>query len=197
MLTDDLFFDSPYSFTDEAEISAQEKLQVLLDWQRFIRSGFKQLFFTEAIYRLLGHFGLSTYFGRERCWVYYFAGEIEHLRSLLHSIVQPHLHNPDWHTGPAADLKAAMHQELSAVAEPIGQVLDDLERQHTGLVQLWRDFALNAGLEDVTLPTQYAISENTRNLLAFAVQIALKTKQPLVGLQLQFPMPLLYPEVQL
>ena len=61
------------------------------------------------------------------------------------------------------------------------------------MVQVWEEFALtNAGLTNLTLPPAYQISENTRNLLAFAIQIALK-HPPLRALQLQFPPPLLQP----
>jgi hypothetical protein len=55
-------------------------------------------------------------------------------------------------------------------------------------------FALaHTGLTHLTLPLAYQIGENTRNLLAFAIQIALK-HPPLRALQLQFPPPLLQSE---
>lgn len=200
MFTDDLISDSPYVFTDEAHLSATEKWQVLRDWQRFIRSGFKKLFFTKALYRQLQRCAFIAHFGRERFWAYYFSNTIDHLRMFAVQFGSRHrpsaeFGTPAWLDGETADLKDAMCQEMAAIYEPVCHLLDDLERQHTALVRTWHDFALTAGLEEVTLPPHYTISENTRSLLAFAIQIALKTKRPLTALQLQFPVPLLYPEV--
>ena len=79
---------------------------------------------------------------------------------------------------------------------PIIQVLEDLEIKHQEMITAWHDFAQSANITDAALPPHYQISENTRNLLAYATQIALKHQRPLTGLQLMFPLeyqPLLKP----
>jgi hypothetical protein len=93
--------------------------------------------------------------------------------------------------GPAADLKAAMCQEMSLIYEPLCQVLADLEFKHAELGRLWRDFALTANLPDPGFPAHYLVSENSRNLLGYAAAIATSQSHPLRGLQHCFPTPLL------
>ena len=201
MFIDDSLIDSPYLFTDEPYFSAVEKWQVLRDWQRFIRSGFKKLFFTEALYQhLQRNCAFMAHHSRERFWTYYFAAEVAHLRAFVNQFGGHQAsaeHGPEtWLDGPAVDLKSAMCQEMTLIYEPVLQVLDDLERQYNDLIQAWHEFALAADLGDVTLPLPYTLSRNSRSLLAFVIQVALEMKQPLTGLQLHIPMPLLYPETQ-
>lgn len=186
-----------YIFNDETEFKAGDKEQILLDWHRFIHSGFKKVFFSDVLWRMLKyHCAFSAHYGRESFWPYYFSADIEHLRRFLNQFAGTGLSaeggTQEWLTAaPAVDLKAAMCREMGEVYEPVTQVLNDLEYQHSALVQVWYDFANESGLEGVALPAAYSISENGRNLLAFAIRIALKER--LRGLQLRFPMPLVYP----
>lgn len=177
----------PYEFSDdEAGYTAPQKAHLVADWQRFIRSGFKKLFFSPELYRFLQHqYSLAAYFNRARFWQYYFDDRPAHLRALLEQVLNDG-------TGEAADLKIAMSQTLAPLYAPIGQVLADLEQQHAELVEVWYEFALNAGLAVADLP-QLSLSRNSREMLAFAIQIALH--RPLTGLQLCFPLSFSHPSV--
>ena len=194
MLPNILSLDSTYAFTDERYFSAADKHRVLADWQRFLAGGFKQSDFTPALYHTLHqHCAFLAHTHRERFWQHYFANEVPYLRACLaqfgghHRSVQ--FGTTAWLDGPAADLKAALCQEVSLIYEPLSQVLDDLERQHAELIRVWHDFAQAAGLAPLDLPTGYVISDNSRTLLAFAGQIARQRRPALVGLQQYFPPP--------
>jgi len=187
-----------YTLTDEALFPAAAKVAVLQDWQRFIHSGFKKIFFTEALWRTLHtSCGFMAHYGRERFWRYYFdEAEIGRLRALVDQFGGDRRAaeggDHSWLGGPAADLKESMCQEMVLVYEPITTLLDDLVRQHNQLIAAWHEFARQADLPEMVLPAGYAVGENTRNLLAYAIQIALHKKRALAGLQLRFPAPLLY-----
>ncbi len=184
-----------YDFNDEAhlDLAASQKRQILRDWQRFMQSGFKKLFFTRSLYRFLIHrCGFSAHYNQERFWSYHFDAEISRLKALLAQFGGDNFSlefgNQMWLADPAADLKAAMCWEASRLYDPFDQVLLDLEHKHEEMIIAWREFALNSGIREVNLPPAYTVSENTRNLLAYAAQIALREQgYPLVGLQLIFP----------
>lgn len=72
---------------------------------------------------------------------------------------------------------------------PLSQILQDLEIKHTELIAAWQQFALAANITGATLPPAYQVSENIRNLLAYAANIALKHQHALIGLQLRFRLP--------
>jgi hypothetical protein len=57
------------------------------------------------------------------------------------------------------------------------QVLEDLEQKHAELGRAWQAFAITNGVPDPGFPPYYLISENTRNLLAYAARIALDQPQ--------------------
>ena len=194
MLPNVLSLDSTYVFTDERYFSAADKHRVLADWQRFLASGFKQSYFTPALYHTLHQScAFLAHTNRERFWQHYFANEVAYLRAFLaqfgghHRSVQ--FGTTAWLDGPAADLKAALCAEVRLIYEPLSQVLDDLERQHAELIRVWHDFAQAAGLAPLDLPSGYIISDNSRTLLAFAGQIARQRRPALVGLQQYFPQP--------
>jgi hypothetical protein len=180
-----LFIEQAYTFSDEAYLSATEKWQLLYDWQQFMLSGFKKLFFTRALYRFLSRWKFTAHYNQERFWHYYFNAEATHLKEFLAELLNAHpqLSPP----GSAADLKAAIRQETGRLYAPLSQVLQDLEYKHEEMMAAWHEFALNAGIQDAALPPSYIVSENTRNLLAYAAYIALKQQRPLTGLQLMFP----------
>lgn len=187
-----LFIEKEYAFTDEEYLSATEKWQLLHDWQHFMVSGFKKLFLTRTLYRFLTHqCGLSAYYNQDRFWQYYFSAEIAHLKSLLSQFggdkVSVELGHQLWLGDPAADLKAAMCREAERLYAPLSQVLQDLEHRYEEMVAVWHEFAVNSGIQEASLPPNYIVSENTRNLLAYAAYIALKQQRPLTGLQLMFP----------
>lgn len=184
------------SFHDENGLTALQKRQILDDWKRFIYSGFKKSRFTPELH----HFLVSTCaftprYNPDYFWATYFSAEILRLRAFLNQFggngQSAEFGATAWLGGPAADLKAAMCHELSQVYEPICQVLADLEFKHIELARLWREFALAAGLPDPGFPAHYLISENSRNLLAYAIAIAMSQPRPLLGLQHCFPVPLL------
>jgi hypothetical protein len=187
------------NFTDEQYLTSAEKQDILYGWQRFIRSGFREIFFTPQVYRFLAdHAAFMAHRDRKTFWNYYFNSDIFRLRVFINqfggSLVSAETQTTGWLNGPAADLKEAMCAEMGRLYGPVTQILDDLEYRHQEMVQLWEDFALaHTGLTHLTLPLAYQIGENTRNLLAFAIQIALK-HPPLRALQLQFPPPLLQTE---
>jgi hypothetical protein len=175
------------AFTDEPYLSATQKWQILYDWHRFMLSGFKQPFFTPGLYRFLVGWNLLAHHNRERCWQTYFNADVTQLRQLLADLASS---QPTALTAPAADLKGAMCRATELLYAPLSQVLQDLEYKHQEMITAWHQFALNSGIQDVTVPPTYTVSENTRNLLAYAAQIALTlgSQRPLSGLQLMFPL---------
>jgi hypothetical protein len=199
----------PYAFVDEDYLSAAGKQQILADWQRFITSGFKKLFFSRDLYRFLHHnCDFIAHTNQETFWAYYFNSDVNRLRVFLNQF-GGNGHSAEsgtraWISGPATDLKQAMCQEMVRLYPPLLQVLEDLELKHAELGRVWREFALrqaqDAALQQaqgVTLPghvpdpgypPHYLVSENARNLLAYAAYIALHKPQPLQGLQRQFPL---------
>ncbi len=187
-----------YVFSDEKELPAATKRQLLSDWQRFIHSGFKFHCFSGELYRWLGRFtGFIAHTNQATFWGYYFDGPLVRLRLFLNQFggnFQSAEYGTDaWLDGPAADLKAAMCREMSLVYGAMSQVLQDLEYKHEELGRVWFEFALAAGLQPAAWPNQYLVSENTRNLLAYAAGIAhQQQRRPLYGLQTQFLTPLLY-----
>lgn len=185
--------ETEYTFRDEEFISATEKWHILADWQRFLLSGFKQLFFTRALYaHLTQHGGYIAHYGQEQFWNIYFNSDLSRLRACLNQFggerqaAEGGGHH--WLDGKAADLNTAMCIEAERIVVPLNQVLHDLEIKQVELVEAWRAFSVAAGISDVPLPTPYQVSENTRNLLAYAAQIALRQQRPLAGLQLRFPL---------
>lgn len=185
--------ETEYTFTDEEFITAAEKWQILHDWQRFLGSGFKKLFFSRALYHFLTQLcGLSSHTNPDRFWHFFCNAEPHNLAALLNQFGGDQRHaelgNRVWLATPAADLKAAMCREAERLYVPLNQVLQDLAYKHEELVAAWHHFAQAAQLQEVPLPPHYRVSENTRNLLAYAAQIALTQPRPLAGLQLRFPL---------
>ena len=185
-----------YTFTDDEELSAIEKQEILADWQRFLASGFKRPYFTEWLYlSLVGFGGFAGHRSRDNFWRLYCAGDLARLTLLLDqfggSRRSAEQGTTAWLEGPPGDLKAAMCQEAARLYEPLSQVLADLEYKHTELGQAWRTFAIEAGLPDPGPPAPFQVGENCRNLLAYAAHIALHHPPPLAGLQHQFPPQLL------
>lgn len=211
-----------YVFVDEEYLSAGGKQQILTDWQRFMSSGFKKLFFTRDLYRFL-HYECAfvAHTNQETFWATYFNSDVKRLRLFLNQFGgnghAAETGSRAWLDGPAIDLKRALCQETARLYQPMLQVLEDLELKHTELGRIWREFALRqvqdatqaAPLQQSPRPTEdatpnasqpdkgvdpgypphYLVSENARNLLAYAAYIALHSPPPLPGLQRQFPLP--------
>lgn len=203
-ITEEYTFTAEKSVTVTGEetllLSVDEKQQLLLTWQRFLLSGFKNLFFSDALYRfLIHHCHFSAERNREQFWRTYFSSDLARLRSMFAQFGgdrrSAEQGNHLWLNGPAADLKEAMCREASRLYAPLSQVLQDLEYKYEEMIAAWHDFAVAANITDTTLPPVYQVSENTRNLLAYAAQIAFKHQRPLTGLQMMFPLqqPLLQP----
>jgi hypothetical protein len=188
--------ETEHSFHDENGLTALQKGQLLNDWTRFIYSGFKKLLFTPELHRfLIAECAFTARYSPNYFWAYYFNSEILRLRAFLNQFggngQSADFGTIAWLGGPATDLKGAMCREMSLIYEPICQVLADLEFKHAELGRLWREFALAANLADPGFPAHYLVSENSRNLLAYAATIAVSRRHPLLGLQPYFPMPLL------
>ena len=192
-----------YSFIDEKSVtaageetvllSAADKEQILIAWQQFMLSGFKNLFFRADLYRfLIHHCQFSAHRHREQFWQTFFSSDLEQFKAFLaqfgadrRSVEQgDHL----WLDGGTADLKEAMCREASRLYAPLTQVLQDLEYKYGEMIAAWHDFAAAANISDVSIPPAYQVSENTRHLLAYAATIALRRQRPLTGLQLMFPL---------
>ena len=199
----------PYAFVDEEYLSAADKRHILADWQRFITSGFKKLFFTRDLYRFLHHScDFIAHTNQETFWAYTFSSDVNRLRVFLNQFggngYAAEYGSRAWLDSPAADLKGAMCQAMTGLYAPLLQVLEDLELKHAELGRVWREFALRQALhqaqdatQDAALtgpvpdpgyPPHYLVSENARNLLAYAAAIALHRPQPLPGLQRRFPL---------
>jgi hypothetical protein len=192
-----------YTFTAEKSVtvtgeetlllSADEKEQLLLAWQRLLWSGFRNLFFTRPLYRfLIHHCHFSAHQNQEQFWNFYMNSSPARFRGFLaqfggdrRSAEQGH---QLWLAGPAADLKEAMCREAARLVTPLNQVLQDLEIKHEEMIDAWRHFAVAANITDAALPPAYQLSDNTRHLLAYAAEIALRRQRPLTGLQLRFPL---------
>lgn len=187
------------TFSDESErLTAVYKQRIFEDWRRFLYSGFKKVTFTTDLYRfLVAECSLIGRYNQDYFWAYHFNAEALRLRAWL-SQFGGNGRSVDfgtlaWLGGPAADLKHAMCAEACRLYAPLIQVLTDLEHKHAELGQAWRNFALNSRLPDPGFPQHYLVSENTRNLLAYAAGIvaAEQSRPPLQGLQLDFSVPLM------
>ena len=202
-----------YSFIDEKSVtaagqdtvllSAADKEQILIAWQQFMLSGFKNLFFRAYLYRfLIHHCHFSAHRNREQFWWTFFGSDLERFKAFLAQFGADRRSAEQgdylWLDGGAADLKEAMCREAARLYAPLSQVLRDLEYKYGEMIAAWHDFAAAANITDVSIPPAYQVSENTRNLLAYAAQIAftLGSQRPLTGLQMMFPLqpqPLLQP----
>lgn len=186
-------------FSDENDrLTAAYKQRIFADWRRFLFSGFKKITFTEDLYRFLTReCSLIARYNREYFWAYHFAAEVIRLRAWLNQFGgngrSVDFGTLAWLGGPASDLKHAMCHEAGRLYAPLTQVLTDLEHKHAELGQAWRNFALTSGLPDPGFSQFYLVSENTRNLLAYAAGIvaAEQARPPLQGLQLDFSVPLM------
>jgi hypothetical protein len=174
---------------DEEALEAEVKVKILANWRHFIAGGFRYSRFTENLYEFLAHYCAFTDQHRRRAfWTYHFNAEAVRLRLFLNQFsgngCSAEFNTHAWLEGPAGDLKQAMCQEMAQLYTPLQQVLEDLELRHAELGQAWREFALghSPGSQDTALasggpdpgyPPHYLVSENTRNLLAYAAQIAL------------------------
>ncbi len=186
------------TFINEQRMAAYEKQAVYQDWRRFI-CGFKPQFFSQALYGFLyQNCGFrKRQDGAAAFWGFYFNGDVQHLRMFMNQFggnKQSAEYVTDQWTGrPAADLKEAMCQEMARLYEPLMQVLKDLEAKYEELARVWYQFAAADGVRDTdTFPDRYLVGENARHMLAYAASIVRQraTTGPL-GLQLQFPPPLL------
>lgn len=171
-----------YILADEEHLEAADKQQILQDWQRFMAGGFRQSCFTERLYDFLCHScAFITRRNRLTFWTTYFNAEAICLRLFLNQFGgngrSVDYNTQAWLDGPAADLKQAMCQETARLYAPLLQVLEDLEQQHAELGRAWQAFAIASGVPDPGFPPHYVISENTRNLLAYAARIALDQPQ--------------------
>ncbi|MCP4368344.1 MAG: hypothetical protein GY797_09590 [Deltaproteobacteria bacterium] len=182
-------------FFDEEGLTAEMKSRLLEDWQRFVFGGFKHLFFTPDLHRFLMHqCGFSGRFNQESFWGFHFDSKIGRLLAFLNQFggdyYSVEYRDLAWLAEgcTALDLKAAMCLEMARVYTPFSQVLQDLEFKHLEIIQVWEEFAGLAQIEGIPAPpTRYHISENVRNLLRFAAEIALKKEQRLFGVQQAFP----------
>ncbi len=180
-------------FIDEAHMTAAEKQRVLLDWQSFIRQGFKQQLFSHELYYFLHqNCAFIAHYDRERFWTYYFKSGIDRIRAFLNQFggnkSAAEFGAADWLGRHYTDLKLAMCREMSLIYQPLCQVLEHLSRQYEEMVQLWHAFAQSNDLR-ANLPPHYTLSENTRHLLAFTSHIALEHQQrPTPPETLQLPL---------
>ncbi|HMQ55619.1 MAG TPA: hypothetical protein PKD98_26300 [Anaerolineae bacterium] len=183
-------------FCDEPGLSRAEKEAILTDWQRFIRSGFQPLFFTQRLYRHLVTYGGLSGYSRESFYAAHFGGSAQALLALMNQFGgdRRSLNDGtfDWLRGPSRDLNLAMSDEAGLVFEAVRYVLTELERAYAEQVTAWQQFAALAGLEPVSPPAAYQVEANTRQLLQFAIQTALRQKQPLLGLQRQLTEAVVY-----
>lgn len=186
-------------FSDESDrLTAAYKQSILEDWRRFLFSGFKKVTFTTDLYRFLTiECSFIARYNQEYFWSFHFSAASERLKFLLNQFGgngrSVDFGTLAWLGGPASDLKHAMCHEAGRLYAPLTQVLNDLEHKHAELGQAWRNFALASGLPDPGFPQHYLVSENTRNLLAYAAGIvaAEQSRPPLQGLQLDFSVPLM------
>lgn len=185
-ITEEYTFTAEKSVTVTGEetllLSVDEKEQLLLAWQRLLLSGFKNLFFTDSLYRfLIHHCQFSAHRHREQFWNFYLNGSISRFRGFLAQFGADRRSveygNHLWLDGQAADLKEAMCREASRLYAPLNQVLQDLEIKYEEMIAAWHDFAVAGNITDATF------------------YIALRHQRPLTGFQLRLPLqPLLPPK---
>jgi hypothetical protein len=182
-----------YPSVTEEHLSAETKQVLITDWIFFILSGFTWPTFTPNLYRFLhGYCQYSAQDSPETFWVFWFKNP-QHFRAFLNQFggnkMSAERGMYDWfHSRAARDLKQAMCEEMGQVYGAIIQVLTDLENNHNSLASAWSTFAQNAGLAVTPYPA-FVIGENAQTMIAYAVDIAIKTAAapPLRGLQLIFP----------
>jgi hypothetical protein len=100
-------------FINEQYMSATDKEIVLADWNRFIRSGFREIDFTRQLYNCL-HLTCSfiPHTSQAEFWHYYFGGNAAMLAIFMNQFggtkVSAETRWVNWRGGNAGDLKEAM-----------------------------------------------------------------------------------------
>ena len=123
---------------------------ILADWQRFIRSGFREEDFTPALHRHLTthcalHAPYAPYGDRRSFWGYWFATDWSRLKRLLNQFHPARLRLAEggvvdsrWLTerDPHRRLNEAMCAEIEAVYPPLAHAYDQISR-HLYLAEKW------------------------------------------------------------
>ena len=113
---------------------------ILADWQRFIRSGFREEDFTPALHRhLTTHCALHAPYGDRRAfWGYWFATDWSRLKRFLNQfhpailrLAEGGVVDSRWLTerDPHRRLNEAMCAEIEAVYPPLARAYDQISRQ--------------------------------------------------------------------
>ena len=107
-------------FSNEQYMPAWKKEQILSDWQRFIRGGFRFRHFSPELYEHLTlNCSFQAHSSRRRFWEDYFDSKADALAVFMNqfggSKVTAETRWVDWRGGSAADLKEAMSRAAEAV----------------------------------------------------------------------------------
>jgi len=121
-------------FVDEQYMSAREKQFVLDDWKRFITGGFREVDFTEALYRHLTlHCSFIAHTNRRHFYEIYFDDKTAALAGFINqfggSKQAAETHWIDWRTGNTSDLKLAMCEEATALYPHFERVLTEYAQE--------------------------------------------------------------------
>ena len=170
-------------------LSSSRKQQIMTDWQQFYLNGFKRRYLTPELYQhLILRCDFSTHSNLEAFWLTYFNAEIDHLYRFISQFgrrdrLSAESGTTAWLTSTYADINQAMCDAFTPYYAAFGQLLQDLTVQHQDFVDRWTSFAREAGVAPMEPPPTYLVSENTRNMLSYAVQLIMRYHQPLPGLQ--------------
>ena len=170
-------------------LSPSRKQQILTDWQHFYLSGFKRRYLTLELYQhLIFRCDFSAHSHLETFWSDYFNAEVDQLDRFISQFgrrdrLSAESGTTAWLTSTYADINQAMCDAFTPYYAAFGQLLQDLTVQHQDFVDRWTSFAREAGVAPMEPPPTYLVSENTRNMLSYAVQLIMRYHQPLPGLQ--------------
>ncbi len=121
-------------FTSERYISAGEKNIVLAGWSRFIRNGFREVDFSEALYKLLTlHCSFIAHTDRRRFYERFFADNAAALAVFMNQFggtkVAAETLWVEWRSGTAHDLKEAMCEDATTLFPAFERVLAEYARE--------------------------------------------------------------------
>ncbi|GIK40429.1 MAG: hypothetical protein BroJett011_42620 [Chloroflexota bacterium] len=189
-------------FTDESNLPAAAKTQILNDWYKFLLNGCKQSYFTSLLYEFLcQHCWFPPGTGQDEFWFYYFHSLPDNFRVALNQFGGNNISvwggNQLWlQEGIALDLKREMCSLASRVYYPLLHVIEVLWTAHNTILMTGYNYA--PGLfntpENPVMAPHFTVDDNVHNLMAYMATIAFQLPLP-SAFQMMFPSNLVKPVV--
>jgi len=117
-------------FNDETWLSAARKETIRRDWRTFIRHGFREEDFSDALYRhLIGHAAFIAHYDRRTFWAVYFDHDFGHFARFINQfggdLRSAELGLPDWMASrTGADRNDALISDMRLLFEVFIDVLE-------------------------------------------------------------------------